>query len=301
MRTGWLFILIGFNVFWGGTYSAFKDLKQWLDPGQVVTLRYGVAAILLLLCWPLMRGKSPRGTDLIKTFVMGLLVFVCGPRLQVIATQAGQAGDMSVLVALEPLVVTVGAALILRERVPANRWAGFLFGMLGVVLLANVWQPGFRLAGLGVNLIFIASFFCESAYSVMGKPLIERYDFLKVTTISLITGVAVNFALDGPSTVAAARLMPLRGWLEIAYLAMICTAIGYAVWFAAMRVLPVNAVAMTVFTQPFSGTVIAILLLGEQAHWGQLWGGLAIASGLVLGLRQFNGQTPKVSTASKRT
>jgi drug/metabolite transporter (DMT)-like permease len=285
MRTGWLFILIGFNVFWGGTYSAFKDLKQWLDPGQVVTLRYGVAAILLLLCWPLMRGKSPRGTDLIKTFVMGLLVFVCAPRLQVIATQAGQAGDMSVLVALEPLVVTVGAALILRERVPANRWAGFLFGMLGVVLLANVWQPGFRLAGLGVNLIFIASFFCESAYSVMGKPLIERYDFLKVTTISLITGVAVNFALDGPSTVAAARLMPLRGWLEI----------------AAMRVLPVNAVAMTVFTQPFSGTVIAILLLGEQPHWGQLWGGLAIASGLVLGLRQFNGQTPKVSTASKRT
>lgn len=292
MRTGWLFILIGFNVFWGGTYSAFKDLKQWLNPGQVVTLRYGMAAVLLLLCWPLMRGKAPRGWDLLKTCGMGLLVFVCCPRLQVIASQAGQAGDMSVLVALEPLVTTVGAALILRERVPATRWLGFVFGMLGVLLLAQVWRPGFHLAGLGVNLIFIASFFCESAYSVMGKPLIGRYHFLKVTTLALVAGVAVNFALDGPSTIAAAQKLPLRGWLQIIYLATICTAIGYAVWFAAMRVLPVNAVAMTVFMQPFAGAVIAILLLGEQPHWGQLWGGLAIATGLLLGLRQVNGQAP---------
>jgi len=53
-----------------------------------------------------------------------------------------------------------------------------------------------------------------------------------------------------------------------------------------MRVVPVNVVAMTVFTQPFAGTGIAILLLGEQPHWGQLWGGLAIAVGLGLGLRR---------------
>lgn len=289
MRSGWLLILIGFNVFWGGTYSAFKDLKQWLNPGQVVTLRYGVALLLLLLCWPLMPGKSPRGRDLIKTVLMGLLVFVCAPRLQVIATQAGQAGDMSVLVALEPLVTTVGAALFLREHVPANRWVGFVFGVIGAVLLSNIWKPDFQLASLGANLIFIGSFFCESAYSVMGKPLIERAGFLKVTTVALAAGVALNLVLDGPSTFAVAQHLPLRGWLEILFLASICTAIGYAVWFAAMKVLPVNAVAMTVFTQPFAGAVIAIMLLGEKPHWGQLWGGLAIATGLVLGLRQLNG------------
>ena len=289
MRSGWLLILIGFNVFWGGTYSAFKDLKHWLNPGQVVTLRFSVAAILLGLCWPFMPGKSPRGRDLLKTVLMGLLVFVCAPRLQVIATQAGQAGDMSVLVALEPLVTTVGAALFLREYVPANRWIGFVFGVIGAVLLSNIWKPDFQIASLGANLIFICSFFCESAYSVMGKPLIERSGFLKVTTIALATGVALNLALDGPSTFTAAQSLPLRGWLEIIFLATICTAIGYAVWFAAIRVLPVNAVAMTVFTQPFAGAVIAILLLGENPHWGQLWGGLAIATGLVLGLRQLNG------------
>ncbi len=298
MRSGWLLILIGFNVFWGGTYSAFKDLEPWLNAGQVVTLRYGVALLLLSLCWPLMPGKSPRGLDLLKTILMGLLVFVCAPRLQVIATQAGLAGNMSVLVALEPLVTTVGAALFLREHIPTNRWIGFVFGMIGVLLLARIWEPGLQFEKLGYNLMFIGSFFCESAYSVMGKPLIERAGFLKVTTLALAAGVAVNLALDGPSTLAATKHLPMRGWLEIIFLATICTAIGYAVWFAAMRVLPVNAVAMTVFTQPFAGAVIAILLLGEKPHWGQLWGGLAIATGLVLGLKQINGNGSKLTRTS---
>ncbi len=298
MRAGWLLILIGFNVFWGGTYSAFKDLGQWLTPGQIVTLRYTLALLCLLVCWPLMPGKSPRGLDMLKVAVMGVLVFVCAPRLQVFATHAGHAGDMSVLVGLEPLVTTIGAALFLREHVPGNRWLGFFFGVIGAVLLSNIWQPDFQLASLGANALFIGSFFCESAYSVMGKPLIERAGFLKVTTLSLAAGVMLNLILDGPSTVTAAQHLPARGWLEIGYLATICTAIGYAVWFAAMRVLPVNAVAMTVFTQPFAGGVIAIFLLGESPRWGQLWGGMAIAAGLVLGLRQLNGQSQSAGEAT---
>ena len=286
MRTKWLLILIGFNVFWGGTYSAFKDLKQWLTPGQVVNLRFAVAGLLLAVCWPLMPGAAPRGRDLIKTLGMGLLVFVCAPRLQVFAAHAGQAGDLSVLVALEPLVTTVGAALLLHEHVPTRRWIGFLFGMLGAALLSNIWREDFRFAGLAANLMFIASFFCESAYSVMGKPLIQRAGFLKVTTLALLGGVALNFLLDGPSTVSAAKALSLRGWLEIGFLATICTAIGYSAWFAAMQHVPVNVIALTVFVQPFSGTLIAVWLLGEPLHLGQLWGGLAIAVGLALGLRR---------------
>jgi drug/metabolite transporter (DMT)-like permease len=292
MRSTYLLVLMAFNVFWGGTYAAFKDLKNWLTPGQVVTLRFGIAAIMLAAAWPFMPGLAPRGRDLLKTIVMGVIVFVCAPRLQVYAAHHGQAGDLSVLVALEPLVVTLGAALILHEHVPARRWLGFAFGMLGAVLLSNIWQSDFRFASLAANLIFIASFFCESAYSVMGKRLIERAGFLKVTTIALLAGVIINLAWDGPSTIAAAKHLPMRGWIEILLLASICTAIGYTVWFAAMKHVPVNVIAMTVFIQPFAGAALAVALLGEKLHIGQLWGGLAILIGLALGLRRTQNAAP---------
>lgn len=286
MRTKWLLILIAFNVFWAGTYSVFKDLKDLLGPGELVTLRFGVATILLTLCWPFMKGPSPRGTDLLKTLAMGVAVFVVGPRLQVISTQMGKAGDMSVLVGLEPLVTTLGAALLLHEKVPTRRWVGFCFGLVGAALLSNVWKPDFHLASLGANLLFVASFFCESAYSVIGKPLIERYHFLKVITVALLGGMTVNLLLDGPSTWSAARHLPITAWLQIIYLGSLCTAVGYAVWFAAIKVVPVNVVALTLFVQPIAGAAIAAMFLGEALHVGQLWGGLAIAIGLTLGLRR---------------
>jgi len=300
LRAKYLLVLVVFNVFWAGTYSIFKDLKQWLTPGQVVTLRFGIAAALLAACWPLMPGSAPRGRDLLRTLAMGLLVFVCAPRLQVFAAHVGQAGDLSVLVALEPLVTTLGAALLLHEHVPGRRWVGFLFGMLGAVLLSNVWKDDFRFAGLAANLLFITSFFCESAYSVMGKHLIQRAGFLKVTTLALLGGVAVNLLLDGPSTVSAAAALPLRAWLEILFLAIICTAIGYSIWFAAMQHVPVNVIALTIFTQPFAGTLIAVSLLGEPVHLGQLWGGLAIAIGLMLGLRRSQPEAPTVTSNEAR-
>ena len=256
--------------------------------------RFLFAALLLAACWPWMPGSAPRGKDLLRTLGISLLVFVCAPRLQVFAAHVGQAGDLSVLVALEPLVTTLGAALLLHEHVPARRWFGFLFGMLGAVLLSNIWQDNFHFAGLGANLVFVASFFCESAYSVMGKPLIQKHSFMKVTTVALIGGVIVNLGLDGPSTLSAARELPIRAWLEVGYLSVICTAVGYTFWFAAMRHVPVNVIALTIFTQPFAGTLIAVGLLGEPLHIGQLWGGLAIAVGLALGLKpaQPAGQGP---------
>jgi len=285
MRNTFILVLIGFNVLWAGTYSVFKDLKETLGPGELVTLRFGVAGILLGLCWPFMKGPAPKGRDLLKTLAMGVVVFVVGPRLQVFSTQMGNAGDMSVLVGLEPLVTTLGAALLLHEQVPVRRWVGFGFGLVGAALLSNVWRPDFHLASLGANLLFVASFFCESTYSVMGKPLIDRYSFLKVITIALMAGMTINLSWNGASTWAAVQHLPMKGWWQIVYLGSLCTAVGYAVWFAAIKVVPVNVVALTLFVQPVAGAAIAALLLGEVMHFGQLWGGIAIALALILGLK----------------
>jgi drug/metabolite transporter (DMT)-like permease len=286
MRNGFIIVLIGFNVLWAGTYSVFKNLKEVLGPGELVTLRFGVAALLLGICWPWMRGVAPKGIDLLKTLAMGVIVFVVGPRLQVVSTQMGKAGDMSVLVGLEPLVTTLGAALLLHEKVPTRRWVGFCFGLAGAALLSNVWKPEFQLASLSANLLFVASFFCESAYSVLGKPLIDRYSYLKVITVALLGGMTVNLLLDGASTWDAAQDLPAKAWLQIIYLGSLCTAVGYTVWFAAIKVVPVNVVALTLFIQPVAGAAIAAVLLGEALHLGQLWGGLAIIIGLALGLRR---------------
>ncbi|HEX3800329.1 MAG TPA: DMT family transporter [Verrucomicrobiae bacterium] len=284
MKLSYLIILIGMNFLWAGSLSIYKALAEHLAPGSIVTLRFGVAAVLLMALWPWLPGKAPRGADLVKTVIMGFIVFTLGHRLQVWGTKLSSAGNASVLMAVEPILTSVAAAIFLREYIGPRRWLGFVLGMFGVVLLNGFLRGGFQWAGLWASLIFVSSFFCESVYSIMGKPLIERSGMVKILALALLFGTVVNLVFDGAATLAAVRVMPLRLWWMVLYLAVICTAVGYAIWFVVIKETDVNIVALTVFAQPVAGVLIAWLWLGEALNWGQLWGSLAIVAGLVVGL-----------------
>jgi drug/metabolite transporter (DMT)-like permease len=186
--------------------------------------------------------------------------------------------------ALEPLITSVVAGVFLHEYIGPRRWAGFALGLGGVALLHGVWRAEFQWAGLGASLIFVSSFVCEAAYSVMGKPIVSRASVMKMLAISLCVGTGANLLIDGRETIAAARTLPAQGWLLLLALAIVCTAIGYTVWFVVIRECPVNVAALTVFAQSIFGVGLAAVWLHEKLHWGQLLGCLAIVAGLVLGL-----------------
>jgi drug/metabolite transporter (DMT)-like permease len=79
-------------------------------------------------------------------------------------------------------------------------------------------------------------------------------------------------------------------------MAVICTAIGYSLWFIIIRDCPVNVAALTIFAQAVFGVIIAALWAHEKLHWGQLWGSLAILAGLVLGLSRQIKDEPQAQT-----
>lgn len=292
MKPSHLIALLLMNVFWAGSYTAFKALSAHLTVSEIVTARFGLAALLAAFLWPLLRGAAPRGRDLVKTALMGLLVFAVGPRIQVFAVNLGKAGDSAVVVAIEPLITAVAAALFLREHVPARRWLGFLIGMFGVVILNGAWRLDLNWTTLAANLVFISSFICESAYSVIGKPLLARASPLKIVAIALILGTVLNLvwgsvesAVTGrESTFTKVLRLPATAWLTLLFLAVICTVIGYTLWYVVIRESDVSLAALTILVQPVFGVAIASRFLAESVHWGQLWGLAAIVAGLVCGL-----------------
>lgn len=284
MKVSHLVFLIALNACWASSLSVYKPLGASLDVASIVTLRFGTAALCLVLLWPWLPGPAPRGGDLARSAAMGVLLFSIGQRLQVLGNQLGTAGNSSVLMGLEPLTTSVAAAIFLREHIGPRRWVGFAVGMLGVALLNGVWRDDFRLTGLVPSLVFVSSFICESAYSIIGKPVIQRASVMKTLAVSLLCGTAVNLAVNGRVTLAQALTMPASGWLAIAYLAVVCTVIGYATWFVVIRQTDVNIAALTIFAQPVFGVGLAAVWLGESLHWGHLWGSLAIAGGLAFGL-----------------
>ena len=284
MRFSHLVILLVLNFFWAATLSAYKIIGPSLPPGGIVTLRFAIACLCLAVVWRWLPGSAPRGIDLVRACMVGVITFCAGQRLQVFGNQLGSAGNSSVLMGLEPLTTSVAAALFLREHIGRRRWIGFVLGMAGVVLLNAPWQPGFRWTGLTASLIFVASFLGEAAYSVVSKPVLARAGLMKVLAVALLAGTLANFLVDGRETLAALQRLPMVPWLLLIWMALVCTLIGYGFWFVVIRESDVNVAALTIFTQPLFGVALAALWAGEPLCWGQLWGGLLIAAGLVAGL-----------------
>ena len=276
------------NLFWAAIYSSYKIISQDLPAGGVtggiVTLRFGLAGLCLAVVWPWLPGPAPRGRALAVTCLMGLIVYVLGQRLQVYGNHLGTAGNSAVLMALEPLTVSVAAAIFLREHIGPRRLAGFALGLCGVALLNGIWRPDFQWISLKASLIFASSFICEAAYSVLGKPIVARASVMKMLAISLLVGSAANLLIDGGATLAVAKALSPKAWALMAGLAVICTAVGYSLWFIVIRECPVNVAALTIFAQSAFGVAIAAIWLREKLHWGHLAGSAAIIAGLVLGL-----------------
>jgi drug/metabolite transporter (DMT)-like permease len=302
MKPSYLIFLLLANLAWGGVYSAYKVLGQYLTVGGIVTLRFTLASLCFLVIWPFVRGPGPRGRDLLNACLMGVLHFALGQRLQVWATQLGTASNSAILMALEPLLTSVAAAVFLHERLGPRRLAGFALGICGVALLNRVWRSDFQWAGLVPSLIFLSSFGCETAYSILGKPIVARASGAKTVAVSLWAGTALNLLLDGPQTFRAATTLPLQAWGLFLGLAVICTVIGYTLWLVVIRDCPVNVAALTIFAQSVFGVIIAALWVNETLHWGHLFGSLTIAAGLALGLsRQIHRACGNESSARTAT
>src|SRR3974390_720239 len=272
------------NFFWAGVYSCYKIIGEQMPTGGIVTLRVGLAGLCLFAAWPWLPGRAPRGRESVVTCLGGVLLCVLGQRLQVGGNQLGTAGNSAVLMAVEPLITSVAAALFLHEHIGPRRLGGFALGLFGVVLLNRAWRPDFQWTGLGASLIFLGSFVCEAAYSVLGKPIIARASVMKMLALSLLSGTGVNLLMDGRSTLLHARDLTPESWGLLVAMAVICTAVGYSLWFIVIRECPVSVAALPIFSQSLFGVAIAAVWLGEKLHWGHLLGGLAIVTGLVIGL-----------------
>jgi drug/metabolite transporter (DMT)-like permease len=112
---------------------------------------------------------------------------------------------------------------------------------------------------------------------------LERASPVKLIGSALFLGTALNLFLDGRQALAAVERMRVVDWVSLAYLSMICTLVGYTLWYVVIRDADVNLAALTILVQPVFGVAAAVVFAGETMHWGQLWGSLVVVSGLWLG------------------
>ncbi len=290
--------LLGANLLWGTSFVATKTAMQSFSPMTVMWMRMLVASLVFLPFWRRVRRPVYRAGDwklllLSALFVPCLYYLFEGFALRY--TTSGQAG---VIAAVYPLLVGVGAWVILRERLTWRGSVAIVVSLGGVLLLslASHAQESAPLPMLGNLLEFIAMLSAAGAALAI-KQLSTRYHTWFLTGMQMAAGCVffLPFALaSDPGTWLDAAPV---AWLSVLYLGALVSLGSWGLYNSALAAMPANLAALTVNLIPGIALLAGWALLDEALSWLQ-----AVACVLIVAAVVFSqtGKYAPVTTTSTR-
>ena len=170
-----------------------------------------------------------------------------------------------------PLFVTLGAAILLGERVGWRRWSAIFIGFLGVIIILQPGYGSFQLA----SLLGLAAVLCLALRDVVTRDMATEIPTLTVTFYAcLAMGSAGFIAYPFFGT----PIMPTTFEAILLVCAAIIGVTGYFLIVLATRKGDVSVIAPFRYSRLLFSLVLASLILGEMLTLPILLGGLLVVS-----------------------
>jgi drug/metabolite transporter (DMT)-like permease len=268
-RRGWV-LFIALSVIWGVPYLFIKVAVQDLSPAAVVFARTALAAVLLL---PLAAARGQLRPLLAAwPWVLLFAAFeVSAPfGLLTVAEQRITSSLTGLLVAAVPLLQALFSRVLgLADRLDRGRLAGLLVGLAGVAALVGIDVRGSSvLAALAVVLAAA----CYAAGPLVASLRLARLPSLAVSAAAMgLTALAyVPFTWAG----GPVRLgdVGLPAWAAVAVLGVVCSALGFLVFFALLAEVGPARTTVITYVNPAVAVLLGVLTLGEPVTPGLVVG-----------------------------
>jgi drug/metabolite transporter (DMT)-like permease len=286
-------LLVLLFVIWSNAFTAIKYLREVMSPMQLVLARFlpaAVFALFSLLAVPRLRRESLSilRQAPIRLVAMGLTGVAGYNFFLYIGQSEVKPGAAALLTTLAPLFTVVGAILFLRERVPLRRAIGIAVALAGLYVVVRWGRVGLgRVTGpshaeLRYVLITALAPLCWSIYTVAGKSLLGKTSPLAVTYLTIIIGTIPFLGSAGPPFLRAVSSFTPLHWIALAHLTVLCTLVGFWIWFMALDVLPATTVAAFVYLNPPFAALFGGIFFGEEITGFFIGGSAVVLLGLYL-------------------
>ncbi|MFO7192741.1 MULTISPECIES: EamA family transporter [Thermocrispum] len=287
---GLLFVLLSAVSFSSSGVLAKPVMLAGMTPQQVAAARIGLAAAILLAGVALVRPsllKVRRG-DWPLLVGFGLLGVAGAQLMYFVAASRIPVGVAILLEFTSPVLVALWVRFVRRVHMPRALYGGVALAMLGLALVAQVWQ-GLRLDLLGMGAGLLAAV-CASAYFLLGERGMTAQHPLGMVTWGLTFGALTVCAAAPPWTWPAEKLtmtVPFGPWTPPAWLllvavAVVSTVLAYLTGLFALRHLPAAVASALGLVEPLAATALAWVLIDEALTLVQLVGAVAVLAGATI-------------------
>lgn len=194
-----------------------------------------------------------------------------------------EAGRASVIVAQNPIFITLLSAYFFKERLTPTRVFAVFISVCGAIIVITKGQV-YELfqGGFGAGELYI--FGCVASwvtYTLLGKAVMKDLSPVLSVTYSVLVGAVLLFLPASAEGVFQHCLSySLSQWLSLFYLGIFGTVLGF-IWFyqGVQRIGPMKA-GLFINLVPVSGILLGFLILGEPLTSSLLIGLLCVSTGL---------------------
>jgi drug/metabolite transporter (DMT)-like permease len=293
--------LIAAGLLWGTTVPLSKLALEWLSPGWLTVVRFGLAAAVLLAVArargvrgdgspgergvPGGSGFRPPGSALRAAFTPGVLIagaFGYGGSVMVQNAGIGRTSvtHAALLIGAVPVLVAIIAAVWYRAVARPVAWFGFAVSLGGVGLITTgSGGGGATMAGDG---LVLASLLLSAMVTVAQGRLLAGRDPVAVTAVQFLGATLGSLPIAVVSEGVPAAPAGAGVVLAVVALALAGTLLPFTLFAFGQSRVSAEVAGAFLNLEPLVGAIAGAVVFSDPVGLVQAGGGAAILAGIAL-------------------
>jgi drug/metabolite transporter (DMT)-like permease len=275
--------LLAANIIYGLNYSIAKAvMPDYIKPFALVSLRSISAAALFWITSLFMPKEPVNRKDLLFLFGCSFFGVVINQTLFLVGLDMTTPINSSIILSTNPIFAFVFAAFILKERISFLKGTGLALGLSGVLLLIlQNGTPDLASTTFLGDVYTLINTISWAFYTVVIKRMLEKYHPITVMKWTFLFGMLTNIPAGYHqwSTMDWSSI-PLTAWLQILFVIIFATYLGYLLITFGLRRLSPTIVSTYTYTQPIIAAYLATLMGQDHIDVVMILSALLIFAGV---------------------
>jgi drug/metabolite transporter (DMT)-like permease len=252
------------NIIWGISTPINKWAFQSISPIDMIFLRLSITTIILFLLFR--KHIAIKQKDFPAIFLIGFL----GITLNIGPYYIGVAKTLSIngplIASSAPILLLVGSALFLREKLSMKVIIGNIIGFLGLIYitLSPLLQTSpHESSSLTGNLLIVLSTVCVVISTLINKDIANKYSAITFLFWTFLVGSLTFLPFYLLHHTSASHIFTVPALGGIAYSVFLSSMTGYFLGYWSIKYMKASSVAIFGYIQPIAATLVAVPLLHE--------------------------------------
>ncbi|MFO7750854.1 MAG: DMT family transporter [Desulfobacteraceae bacterium] len=277
--------LVATTLFWGGTFIAGRALAGTVSPASSAFIRFAIATTALYFITLAYEGKitRPPRKKWLPLVLLGLTGVFSYNVCFFTGLQYITAGRASLIIALNPLAISLAAVLFLGESLNGKQLFGIFLSLAGAVFVISNGHPGEIFTGSfgRGEMALLGCVGSWVAYSLIGGTVLRVLSPLVSVFYSSLIGTILLFPLAlHQGLLDSLGRMGINHWFSLVYLGFFGTALGFSLYYRAIQQIGATRSGVFINLVPFFAILLSWFILDEAIKVIVITGGILLMSGV---------------------